>query len=146
VPPFNPKNYIVQAIYRRSKCDYLTDAGCEALKVKSMTGQTQWSERLRGCDCIIHLAAIAHKKGIMNNPEEYRVVNVESVLNLATQAADAGVSRFIFISSVGVNGNKTLHNPFSESDAPNPSSVYAIAKYHAEMDCKRLLQEWGWRL
>ena len=65
--------------------------------------------------------------------DEFRLINTDLTLNLARQAAAAGVNRFVFLSSIGVNGN---HNskPFLESDIPNPQEPYAISKHEAEQD------------
>jgi nucleoside-diphosphate-sugar epimerase len=70
---------------------------------------------------------------------EYRRVNVEGTLNLAEQAAEAGARRFIFISSIGVNGLTSL-KPFTEKDIPNPVDPYAKSKYEAEVGLFKLLK------
>jgi len=74
---------------------------------------------------------------------EFRRANVEGTLNLARQAVAAGVSRFIFISSIGVNGSETVSSPFSESDQPNPREPYAISKWEAEEGLMNLAAETG---
>ena len=94
---------------------------------------TDWSSVLVDVDCIVHVAARAH---IMNDTSaeplaEFRRVNVEGTLKLAQQAVQAGVRRLVFLSSIGVNGNVTMH-PFKETDTPRPADFYAISKYEAE--------------
>ncbi|NOR69069.1 MAG: NAD-dependent epimerase/dehydratase family protein [Methylomarinum sp.] len=84
-------------------------------------------------DVVIHLAGRAH---VMNYDTidplaEFRKVNTAGTLNLARQAAESGVKRFVFISSIGVNGNNNIH-PFTETDIPNPQEPYAVSKYEAE--------------
>ena len=84
-------------------------------------------------DVVIHAAARAH---IMNDLSadplaEFRKVNVEGTLSLARQAAQAGVQGFIFISSIGVNGNINT-KPFTAEDTPAPAEPYAQSKWEAE--------------
>lgn len=91
-------------------------------------------------DVIIHLAGRAH---ILNDQSadpliEFRKVNVEGTLQLAQQALDKKVKRFIFISSIGVNGAITFDQPFSESTLPKPHADYAISKFEAEQELKKL--------
>tara|TARA_Y100000758_G_scaffold276990_1_gene222126 strand:- start:2396 stop:3109 length:714 start_codon:yes stop_codon:yes gene_type:complete len=73
---------------------------------------------------------------------EYRRVNVDGTLNLARQAAAAGVKRFVFISSIGVNGNVNTH-PFTADDLPNPAEHYALSKWEAEQGLWQMQQETG---
>jgi nucleoside-diphosphate-sugar epimerase len=96
---------------------------------------------LTGVECIIHLAGKAHvidetKVSIL---EKYRKINTEFTLNLAKQAETAGVKRFIFLSSVRVNGNQNNH-PFLEIDIPNPQEPYAISKHEAEQGLLKLAE------
>ena len=72
--------------------------------------------------------------------DEFRLINTDLTLNLARQAAAAGVNRFVFLSSIGVNGNQNI-KPFLESDAPNPQEPYAISKYEAEQGLFKLAKE-----
>lgn len=106
--------------------------------------ETNWAAATAQQDVVIHLAARAHviKNEISNSLAEYRRVNVEGTLNLARQAAKAGVKRFIFISSIGVNGN-TNANPFTESDQANPAEPYAQSKWEAEQGLWKIQQETG---
>ncbi|WP_441375050.1 NAD-dependent epimerase/dehydratase family protein [Acinetobacter lwoffii] len=91
-------------------------------------------------DVIVHLAGRAH---ILNEQTtdpltEFRKVNVEGTLQLARQALDKKVKRFIFMSSIGVNGSVTLQQPFTEDAAPQPHADYAISKLEAEEKLKKL--------
>src|SRR5690554_277809 len=94
---------------------------------------TDWSGALRGQDVVIHAAARAHvlKDDVANPLVEYRRVNVAGTLTLARQAAESGVRRFLFISSIGVNGNINTV-PFTHKDAPAPAEPYALSKLEAE--------------
>ena len=91
-------------------------------------------------DVIIHLAGRAH---ILNEQttdplSEFRKVNVEGTLQLARQALDKKVKRFIFMSSIGVNGSVTLQQPFAEDAIPQPHADYAVSKLEAEHELKKL--------
>lgn len=105
---------------------------------------SDWSVMLQGCDVVIHSAARAHimKETAKDPLSEYRKINTEATLNLAGQAAQQGVKRFIFISTIGVNGNTTTRSQvFSADDLPNPSNPYAISKYEAERGLQRIAKE-----
>ncbi len=90
-----------------------------------------WSEPLTRVDAVIHLAARVHvMRDQATDPlAEFRRVNVQGTLELAQQAAAAGVRRFVFISSVKVNGEAGI---YSEADAPAPADAYGISKHEAE--------------
>lgn len=91
-------------------------------------------------DIIIHLAGRAH---VLNDQSidpltEFRKVNVEGTLQLARQALEKKVKRFIFMSSIGVNGSVTKQQPFTEDSVPQPHADYAISKLEAEQELKKL--------
>ena len=91
-------------------------------------------------EIIIHLAGRAH---ILNDQTtdplaEFRKVNVEGTLQLARQALKKKVKRFIFMSSIGVNGSVTSQQPFTEDALPQPHADYAISKLEAEEALKKL--------
>tara|TARA_R110000822_G_scaffold159476_34_gene299746 strand:- start:27098 stop:28030 length:933 start_codon:yes stop_codon:yes gene_type:complete len=114
--------------------------------VGDIDGSTQWSSVLDAVDVIIHTAATvkAEKHSDSSPMSEFRRVNVEGTLNLARQAAQAGVRRFIFISSIKVNGELTLlGKPFTPDDRPLPQDSYGISKYEAEVDLTHLANETG---
>jgi nucleoside-diphosphate-sugar epimerase len=96
---------------------------------------TGWRDTLTGVDAIVHLAGRAHilKDRAADPLEEFRRVNTRATITLAENAALAGVKRFVFISSIGVNGNVTHDKPFSVAHKPNPHSPYARSKYEAEL-------------
>ncbi|RRW66750.1 NAD-dependent epimerase/dehydratase family protein [Pseudomonas fluorescens] len=90
---------------------------------------------------IIHCAARVHvmDESAVNALSEFRKVNVDGTLRLATQAAECGVKRFIFISSVKVNGERTFPGkPFAASDTPAPVDPYGVSKCEAEEGLRRL--------
>jgi len=105
--------------------------------------KTDFSSVVEGVDVVIHLAARAHVLKKENNSTElFRSTNTIATTNLAKNSADAGVKRFIFISSIGVNG---IHNtyPFSYSDTPKPVEDYAISKFEAEIELKKIAKSTG---
>jgi nucleoside-diphosphate-sugar epimerase len=98
-----------------------------------------FSASLMEADCVIHLASRAHvtDKAKASTLDKFRKINTELTLNLAKQSVTAGVERFIFLSSIGVNGNQN-NQPFLEIDTPNPQEPYAISKYEAEQGLLKL--------
>jgi nucleoside-diphosphate-sugar epimerase len=112
--------------------------------VPDFTDQSAWIKPLEGCDVVIHLAARVHvmKEEAVDALAEFRKVNVEGTIALAAQAAKAGVKRFIYISSIKVNGEFTeLNKPFASQDIANPQDAYAISKYEAEQGLMRIAQQ-----
>jgi nucleoside-diphosphate-sugar epimerase len=111
-----------------------------------INGSTDFSFGLESCDTVIHCAARVH---IMNdessNPlNDFRTVNTEGTLNLARQAITAGVKRFIFISSIKVNGESTESNvPFKSTDERHPDDFYGQSKSEAEEQLLELAEETG---
>jgi nucleoside-diphosphate-sugar epimerase len=106
-----------------------------------------WSGLVEGQEVIIHCAARAHiRANITKRAHEdlanYRRVNVDATLNLARQAAHAGVKRFIFVSSIGVNGASSTR-PFTFGDMPGPVEPYAQSKWEAEQGLWRVQRETG---
>jgi nucleoside-diphosphate-sugar epimerase len=84
------------------------------------------------------------KESSLDPLAEFRRVNVAGTLNLARQASKSGVSRFIFISSIKVNGEYTnLGHPFSSVEASFPIDPYAVSKYEAEMELRAISRETG---
>ncbi|ANF85240.1 NAD-dependent dehydratase [Pseudomonas antarctica] len=109
--------------------------GVQDFIIGSLTDEIDWKVPLSGVDVVIHSAGRAH---VMNethsNPlQAFREVNVDATLKLAQQAADAGVKRFIFISSIKVNGEETrAHRAFTAHDVPAPLDDYGVSKLEAE--------------
>ena len=119
---------------------------CTANVVGDLTGFTDWSAALANQHTVIHAAARTHimKDEIADALTEYRRVNVDGTLNLARQAAEAGVKRFIFISSIKVNGERTKPGqPFTADRVPEPEDAYGVSKWEAEQCLQRLSAETG---
>src|SRR5580692_1482994 len=107
----------------------------ETNEIGSIDGDTDWKTPLIGVDAVVHLAARVHMmRDVAADPlREFRRINVFGTLNLARQAAASGVRRFVFISSIKVNGESTLPGrPFLPDDAPAPTDPYGISKHEAE--------------
>ena len=108
---------------------------CEYRIINNLEDKPILTDFFKDIDVVIHSAARVH---IMDDKSadpltEFRKVNVEGTLNLARQAIKAGVKRFIFISSIKVNGEGTeLGKPYTEHSKPNPIDPYGISKYEAE--------------
>lgn len=113
------------------------------LPYAGLEAKSDWGEALQGCDAVIHLAARAHvmQESARDPLAEFRRINVDGTLSLARQALRQGVRRFIYVSSIGVNGEQTADHPFSAFDAPAPASPYAISKYEAECRLRDLAQD-----
>lgn len=144
----------------RALCTELCQLGCAVVAaVRSINGNeypqevigfidgdTNWLVALKDKSVVIHLAARVH---VMNDTAvdpllEFRKVNVDGTLQLASQAAKAGVSRFIFISSIKVNGEYTeVGKPFVESNTTNPKDAYSVSKFEAEQGLLLIAQQTG---
>ena len=112
-----------------------------------LDGLTVYDGALFRSGVVIHLASVAHTrvKLYSGGHPTLSSVNVEGTLNLARQAAAAGVQRFIFISTIGVNGNINT-KPFTEDDTPNPADQYAQSKWEAEQGLWEIQHETGLEL
>jgi len=106
-------------------------AGVERIQIPDISSATKWGSALGDVDAVVHLAAKVHDLRA-TGPESaaaYRAVNADGTINLARQAAAAGVKRFVFLSSVKVNGEE---GEFRETDNPNPVDPYGESKLEAE--------------
>ncbi len=113
----------------------------EKVIVEELAPDTNWSSALEGMEAVVHCAARVH---VMNETagdplSKFRRTNVEGTLALARQAQQAGVRRFIFISSIKVNGEETQPGrPFTADDTPAPADPYGISKMEAEQALREL--------
>lgn len=103
--------------------------------VGDINPNTDWSTALADINCVVHLAARTHVliENNKNTLRAYRRINVEGTRRLAIQAAAAGVRRFIYVSSIKVNGEANSDHAFTEHDAPAPADAYGISKQEAEI-------------
>lgn len=114
--------------------------------VTSIDDATVWNEIVSGFDVVIHCAGRAHimDDKVVSPLEEFRKTNVGGTLALARDAAAAGVKRFVFISSVKVNGESTqLGKPFSEKVHSCPTDPYGLSKWEAEKGLHKIGKETG---
>lgn len=118
----------------------------EIVVIPDLSINSNWSKALVGVSAVVHLAARVH---VMHDTAidplaEFRKVNVEGALGLARQAAAAGVHRFIFLSSVKVNGEVTQPDqPFTASDSPFPQDAYGQSKWEAEQSLHEIASQTG---
>jgi len=127
------------SIVVRSKSTTIFPDEIKQFVVGDFANNADFSLALEGVDCVLHLAGKAHiiDKSKMLDLDEFRKINTELTLDLAKQAVTAGVERFVFLSSIGVNGNQN-NQPFLEIDTPNPQEPYAVSKYEAEQGLLKL--------
>jgi nucleoside-diphosphate-sugar epimerase len=141
----------------RALCDHLIASGHAVTRavrrgsglpdevvVGNIGPSTDWRAALAGCHAVVHLAARVHM--MQDDAHErhalYREANTEATLNLARQAANAGVKRFVFISTIKVNG-EGADAPYRETDAPAPEDAYAMSKWKAEQGLRQIEQATG---
>ncbi len=111
--------------------------------------KANWEPIVAGVDTVIHCAARVHvmRDFAVDSLGEFRRANVEGTLVLARQAAAAGVRRFVFLSSIKVNGESTVsRKPFCESDEVSPEDAYGISKWEAELGLRSLADATGMEL
>jgi nucleoside-diphosphate-sugar epimerase len=101
--------------------------------VGNIDDSTQWDAALDGVDCVIHLAARVHVLADSPaNAEAYARVNALGTRRLAQSLAAAGGRRFVYLSSIKVNGEQTYAHPFTAADAPQPQDAYGVSKLEGE--------------
>ncbi|WP_158174551.1 UDP-glucose 4-epimerase family protein [Grimontia hollisae] len=111
--------------------------------VADLTQHVDWLDALCGIDVVVHCAALVHQPDI-SLTDTYHAVNVEGTLTLAQQAANSGVKRFVFLSSIKVNGEKTETGcPFTERVTQPPSDLYGKSKYLAEQGLREIAKSTG---
>ena len=121
--------------------------GVEAVIIGSIGPDTAWAAALAGTDAVVHLAARTHvTRELDQDPlQAYRSIDVEGTEWLARSAAAAGVKRFLYLSSVKVNG-EGKKEPYTELDAPAPEDAYGISKREAEQALHRVSAETGMQM
>lgn len=115
--------------------------GYREVAAGELGSDTDWREAVAGAAVVVHLAARVHQmQDRAADPlAEFRRVNVEGTRRLAEQAAAAGVTRFIFVSSIKVNGEGTaVGQAYRETDAPAPADPYGISKLEAEVALRQV--------
>ena len=119
------------------------------VRVGDLGAETDWSEALDAVDSVIHTAARVHilDDSAADPLAEFRRVNVEGTLALARQCVNRGVRRFVYLSSIKVNGEETARGkPYLFDDAPNPLDAYGISKLEAEEGLQQIAADHGLEL
>lgn len=114
--------------------------GAEAAQVGEIGPETDWRAALAGVTGIIHLAARVHvmRETAADPATAFHRINTAGSERLAQQAAEAGVRRMVYVSSIKVNGERTTGTPFRPSDPAAPQDPYAISKWAAEQALHRI--------
>ncbi|MDA9389900.1 UDP-glucose 4-epimerase [Bradyrhizobium sp. USDA 3311] len=127
VPLLESRGYLVRRALRAGR------AGENDVVVGSIGPATVWDAALAGVDAVVHLAARVHHPNEEHAAELYDAVNTQGTMQLAQAAVRAGVSRFVFLSTILVNGSSTDgRGPFTPDDAVVPRGVYGRSKAAAE--------------
>src|SRR5437868_1293358 len=125
------------------------DAGRTPAGTDGVTGAlertAEWAVALQGCDTVVHLAARVHvmREGSADPLRSFREVNRDATLRLAEEAGRAGVRRFVFVSSIKVNGGSTVDRPFRADDPAAPADPYGVSKWEAEQGLRELAARTG---
>lgn len=138
------RNHAVRAAVRRE--NYRAPDSVDVVRVDSLGPDTNWFAALDGVSLVIHAAARVHvmAEKAKDPLAAFREVNVDGTLNLARQSAELGVKRFVFLSSIKVNGELTpVGHPFTSNDKPNPSDPYGISKCEAEEGLRQIASRTG---
>ncbi|SNB45066.1 SDR family oxidoreductase [Geobacter sp. DSM 9736] len=138
------KSYSVRGTMLSHEASTSLVDGVEPVLVEPLGPETSWKQALVGIDTVVHLAARVH---MMDDPAadplvEFRKANVAGTLKLACDAATQGVRRFVFISSVKVNGEESAI-PYNSDSRPEPCDPYGISKWEAEQELRRIEAEMG---
>jgi len=144
LPVLSLRSHEIVAAMRTAPSDRETPSNSVA--IGDINAATNWSAALHGADAVVHLAARVHvmSENARDPLKEFRRVNTDGTLNLARQAAAAGVKRFIFLSTIGVNGNSTSHGKiFTENSASLPHDPYSVSKHEAEVGLRAISKSTG---
>jgi UDP-glucose 4-epimerase len=139
----NSRGFIVKGAVRSEQT---LSSDLASVSIGTIDGDTDWRDALQAVNVVVHLAARVHvMHDAAKDPlQAFRNTNVDGTLNLARQSALAGVQRFIFISSIKVNGEQTaIGQSFYADDMPMPVDAYGISKREAEDGLRQLASETG---
>ena len=138
------RNYSIRGSARSGET--VLTSQVELVQSPHLNDETSWIDLFKGCQYLIHTAGRVHMMNdqSMSSLELYRKINTNATLNLARQASIAGVKRFVYISTIKVNGEMTRNGePFTNSSLPNPKDPYATSKWEAEEGLKKISAETG---
>lgn len=126
-----------------SRCTGLSPAN--VIAVGDMTHVADWRPFLERVDAVVHLAARVHQIHRSESAGLYVRENVEVTRRLVENAAAVSVRHFVFVSSIKVNGERTVERPFTATDAPSPEDAYGRSKLEAETCIRAVAQRGGMR-
>nr|WP_310334071.1 SDR family oxidoreductase [Pseudomonas corrugata] len=138
------QRFVLRSVYRQVPVQ--VPAGLQLCQMPGLELGADWQVPLEGVEVVIHCAARVH---VMNESEAdplvaFRRANVQGTLRLAEQAAQSGVRRFIYLSSIKVNGEGTLPGrPYMADDQPAPLDPYGVSKLEAEQGLQALAAKTG---
>ena len=138
-----PCSSVVAAV--RRKAESLPE-GVRQIRVGELLPATDWGQALQDVDAVVHCSAPVHvmQDDATDPLQAYREVNVYGTLNLANQASQLGVRRFVFVSSIKVNGEASVPGqPFSADDVPSPLDPYGVSKLEAERGLREIEAQTG---
>lgn len=141
IPELLAKGFTVKALVRKPS-ELPIEIEQVVVNLGEIDQEGEIKDAFGGVNVVVHAAARVHmmEDRSANPLTEFRKLNRDATLTLAGLAADAGVKRFVFLSSIGVNGNNNMKF-FGEKDTPNPQEPYAISKYEAEQGLQALVKK-----
>jgi len=139
------QDWSIRGVIRSGKHVARLPAGIDIVQIESIGPDTDWSQALENIETVVHLASRVHFiEEMADDPlSAFRYVNTAGSEHLARAAAKAGVRRLVYVSSIKVNGERTISAPFTEHDEPAPEDPYAVSKWEAEQVLKRISSETG---
>lgn len=139
-------NHFIRASVRKKIIQFPNQI--EVYENMDASGNINWTDVLKDIDIVVHLFARVHVMDdkVADPLLEFRNINVNATIAFAKKAAKQGIKRFVFLSSVKVNGESTFNKPFSEFDLPHPQDAYAISKWEAEEALKKISKDTGMEL
>ena len=140
--------FLVRGVVRELSRRISLPQSTEIVPIGSIGPDTDWTDVISGVDSVIHLAARVHiMQDTSADPlQEFRKVNLYGTERLARQAVQAGVKRFVFMSTIGVNGNTSGSRAFTESDDYRPHNPYSISKLEAEIGLREISAKTGMKV
>jgi nucleoside-diphosphate-sugar epimerase len=139
------RSYTVRSAVRSAEGAVSLQSRVDPVVVGGIGPDTWWGNALSGVDVVVHLAARVHvlREHAREPLTEFRRVNVAGTERLARAAAEQGVRRFVYISSVGVIGDRSGAQPLTEDAPPRPRTPYALSKWEAEQTLHIIGHETG---
>ena len=139
------RGWSVRGVIRSGKYRAVLPRGSDIVEIESVGPDVDWAQALDNIEVVVHLAARVHvmEEGAANPLSAFRYVNTAGTKHLARAAAKAGVRRLLYVSTIKVNGERTVGAPFTEDDEPAPEDPYAVSKWEAEQALRRISLETG---